>query len=310
MPTKALARIMYEENQLRFKDVEHARKVLRYIEGKNGDKSRRNMTKDEHFMAEERTRTPYKGPEPESDDLIPYELTWNDFILAADFHIPNHRIDPIQCMLDYAKEHGIRKLFINGDLLDNTPFTKWTREPVSGQDVKRWFDQAIAFLEEMKTHFDEIMWLEGNHDFWYTRWLMSKVELLFGDPYYSLEKRLDLDRIGVKFLNQNTLVRAGKLYISHGHVLVKSGGVHAAHKVVTKSQASHIISHLHREQSFTITAIDGSIHTGYVTGCMCSLGMDYQPYGGGSCHGFAHISVKPNRDFKVRNYRVFNGEVL
>lgn len=309
MPTAKLARIMYEENKLAFINYEAARHRLRYIEGKTGPVFRQSVKNTKYFSPTERPRNPYNLPESESDDLIPYKLNWDNFIVAADFHIPNHRVKPIEAMLDYANENGIRKLFINGDLLDNTPFTRWEREPVSGLDVKRWFDQAIAFLEEMRRHFDEILWLEGNHDFWYTRWLMSKAELLFGDPYYSLEKRLELERIGVKYLDQRNLVKAGKLFISHGHILVKGGGVHAAHRVVQKSGASHLISHLHREQSFSKTNINGDIHTGYVTGCMCTLSPDYQRYGGEACHGFAHITVKPNRDFKVRNYRVYNGEI-
>lgn len=308
IPTLTLAKIMYAENELKFKNLEAARLALRYIEGKRGKKTLEYLgTKTEFVLSGERSRTPYNIPESESDELVPYELDWDDFIVAADFHIPNHRVEPIKVMLDYAYENNIRKLFINGDLLDNTPFTRWEREPISGLDVKRWFDQAIAFLEEMRNHFDEIIWLEGNHDFWYTRWLMSKAELLFGDPYYSLEKRLELDRIGVKYLDQRNLVKAGRLFISHGHVLVKGGGVHAAHRVVTKSGASHLISHLHREQSFTKSNLNGDIHTGYVTGCMCTLSPDYQRYGGEACHGFAHVRVKPDRDFTVRNYRIHKG---
>jgi len=164
-------------------------------------------------------------------------------------------------------------------------------------------------LREMKQHFDHIVWLEGNHDYWYTRWLMSKCELLFGDPYYQIQKRLHLDDIGITFLDQKNLVKAGKLFISHGHIMVKGGGVHAAHRIVTQSGVSHLISHLHREQSFSKTDLDGKLHTGYVTGCMCTLSPEYQRYGGQACHGFAHVTVKPNRDFKVRNYRIYQGEI-
>lgn len=313
IPTLTLAKLMYKDHPLKFNTVETARTLLRGIEGKMGnEKMKKSMLKHTDpttIITEERPRNPYNIIEPESDDLLPFELQWDDFILAADFHVPNHRIEPIQCMIDYAKEHNIKKLFLNGDLLDNTPFTRWTREPVSGLDVKRWFDQAIGVLEGLKQHFDEIIWLEGNHDFWYTRWLMTKCELLFGDPYYSLTHRLQLDRLNIQYLDQKHLVKAGKLYISHGHIMLKGGGVHAAARLLTKSGVSHIISHVHRVQTFTKTDISGKIHAGYTTGCMCSLGMDYQPYGGDSSHGFAHITVKPNRDFKVRNYLIYNGEI-
>lgn len=306
MPTHTLAAIMFKDDPMRFTSKEKARSALRYIEGKNGKTNREKVINSPFARNFERSVTPYNLPAPESEDLVPYELGWDRFVLAGDFHIPNHRIQPIETMLDYSVKHGIKKLFINGDLLDNTPFTRWLREPIKGDEVKRWFDQARDFLTEMKRIYDEVIWLEGNHDFWYHRWLMQSAPLLFGDNYYHLEKRLGLEEIGVKFLDQTNLVRAGRLFISHGHI-IRAGGVHAAARLVNKSGASHIVSHLHREQSFTKTDIDGKIHTGYVTGCMCTLSPEYQRYGSDACHGFADISVYENRDFNVRNYRIYNG---
>ncbi len=310
MPTLKLARIMYEENKLLFKNVEDARYRLRYIEGKTGGPKRKDVKKTHHLKKEDRPKNPYSFPEPESDDLVPYLLGWKDFVVAGDFHIPNHRLPPIEAMIEYAKEHGIKRLLINGDLLDNTPFTRHPHEPVSTQDVKRWFDQTVDFLKAMKKVFPEIIWLEGNHDFWYHRWLMSKCELLFGDNYYKLESRLGLRELGVTFLDQSNLIKAGHLFISHGHILVKSGGVTAAKRVLDKSGASHLINHLHTEQSFTKSDLTGKIYTGFVVGCMCTLTPEYQRYGGQSCHGFAHVTVSDGGNFKVRNYRIYNGKIL
>ena len=43
IPTAKLARIMYQDNKLLFKDSEHARLILRYIEGKTGKKMPKNI---------------------------------------------------------------------------------------------------------------------------------------------------------------------------------------------------------------------------------------------------------------------------
>lgn len=314
MPSRKLTRIMYNENKLLFKSEEEARWALRYIEGKTGDKDRQSLSDKKYIIKETRPLNPYSLPEPDADDLQPYKLpiAFNDFILAADFHVPNHRNEPIAAMLKYAKENNIKQLFINGDLLDNTPFTRWAREPLNRNDVRRWFDMAQNLLKEFKKYFNEIYWLEGNHDFWYKRFLMQKASELFDDPYYELENRLKLKEIGVTFIGQEYLVKAGHLNIIHGHILFRGGGSYAngARMLYMKTKANTIASHLHVESSHTEPDLNDKIVTTFVTGCMCSLRPEYQPYGGKSCHGFAHIKVKPNRDFTVKNMRIFNGEIL
>ena len=56
MPTKKLARIMYAENNLTFVNVESARRILRYIEGKAGNYGRKKVIKTDYYMPTERPR--------------------------------------------------------------------------------------------------------------------------------------------------------------------------------------------------------------------------------------------------------------
>lgn len=313
-PIRKLAGILFSENPLLFKTQEAARSSLRYIEGRTGKSDRKKVINTKYYMKEARSLTPYNIPVPDGEDLKPYRLpkAFNDFILAADFHVPNHRIEPIHAMLKYARENKVRKLVLNGDLMDNTPFTRWLHEPIDLTDVPRWFDMAKALLVELKKHFDEIYWLEGNHDFWYKRWLMEKAELIFKDSYFQLESRLSLNEIGITFIDQRYLVKAGHLNIHHGHILFRGGGSYAngARMLYNKAKANMIASHLHVESSHTEPDVNDKIVTTFVTGCMCTLRPEYQPFGGKACHGFAHIKTKADGDFSVRNYRIFKGEIL
>jgi predicted phosphodiesterase len=314
-PTRALARLMYKENNLLFENEESARERLRYIEGKSGKRALGKAVKESEFFKEEaRPANPYKLPEPDSQDLEPYKLptSWNDFIFASDFHLPNHRREPINAMIKYAQENNIKKLMIGGDLLDNTPFTRWMREPLDKGDVRRWFDMAKEFLRYLKTFFDEIIWIEGNHDFWYKRYLMQKAPELFGDPYFELEQRLDLNTIGIKFITQNYLVKAGKLNIHHGHITFRGGGsyANAARMLYMKTKSNMLCGHVHVESSHTEPDINDEICTTFTVGAMCTLRPEYQPFGGKACHGFARIKVKPNRDFNVFNFRIYKGEIM
>ncbi len=314
MSNRKLATIMYGENEGAFKNVEEARFSLRYIEGAAGANHRKATKDSKYFREEPRPLNPYSIPKPDGDDLQPYILpkAFNHFILAGDFHVPNHRVEPIKAMLDYANEKGIRKLVLNGDLLDNTPFTRWLHEPVELTDVPRWFDMAKSLLVELKKHFDEIYWLEGNHDFWFKRWLMEKAPIIFKDKYFHLEQRLGLNELGIKFIDQRYLVKAGRLNIHHGHILFRSGGSYAngARMLYMKAKSNMICSHLHVESSHTEPDVDDKIVTTFVTGCMCTLRPEYQPFGGKACHGFAEIKVKDNRDFQVNNIRIYKGEIV
>ena len=59
MPTLTLARIMYNENNALFRSIDHARSVLRYIEGKKGKRDASDKIKEsKYFMKEERPRNP------------------------------------------------------------------------------------------------------------------------------------------------------------------------------------------------------------------------------------------------------------
>jgi len=312
-PNRQIARMLFEKYPAYFKDSEDARYFIRRVFGQVGE-HRKNKIADKSLYMPAKKVTPFKIPEPDSEDFQPYKLpkNWDRFILAGDFHVPNHRIPPIEAMIKYAQDNDIKKFLLNGDLLDNTPFTRWLREPVTPSDVPRWFDMAIELLRYFKSIFDEVIFLEGNHDFWYKRYLMQKAPELFGDPFYELENRLKLNEIGIKFVPQEYLVKAGKLNIHYGHITFRGGGsyANAARMLSQKTKSSMICSHVHVESSHTEPNIDDTIATCFTTGCMCSLKPQYQPFGGKSCHGFADITVLPNGHFQVRNYRIANGEIL
>ena len=114
MPTLKLARIMYKENNLVFIDVETARGTLRYIEGKVGERRKRQLKNVDFIKTESRPYNPYKLPESHQEKREPFKLplACNNILLISDLHIPYHDIDAITIALSYGKEHKVNTIFI------------------------------------------------------------------------------------------------------------------------------------------------------------------------------------------------------
>jgi hypothetical protein len=117
-PTLKLARIMYAENNLKFKDVEEARYKLRYIEGKTSKKPV-NIKESEFYKAEARPYNPYNLPKTEAEPYEPFIMPDHKRVLILnDIHLPYHDIDALTAAFNYGKTKEPDAIFLNGDILD------------------------------------------------------------------------------------------------------------------------------------------------------------------------------------------------
>jgi predicted phosphodiesterase len=310
MPTLKLARIMYNENKLSFADVERARDALRRIEGKkNGDKS-----KITHPMPDERKRNPYNLPESYQEKREPYRLpkVCNNILLISDLHIPYHSIEAITIALDYGVQNNVNTIFINGDLIDNAQVSRFEKD-MNKRSVKEEFDATKSFLVTLRTVFPTagIYWLKGNHCVRWEKFLMMKVHEIWDDPYFHLEERLQLNQQRIKILDDKTLVKAGKLSITHGHHIFKGifSPVSPARGAYMKAKQSIIVGHLHRASHHPEVDLDGNTVSCWSTGCLCELRPNYNPLVANSQHGFAHITVENNGNYHVKNFQIINGKL-
>jgi hypothetical protein len=115
MPTLKLARIMYKENNLSFKDVESARCSLRYIEGKiaRGNNVKK-VTESQFYKTEDRPKNPYNLPASDETAFEPYVIKGHKKVtIFSDIHVPYHSIDAITAALQYAKKSKPDALLLN-----------------------------------------------------------------------------------------------------------------------------------------------------------------------------------------------------
>ena len=313
-PTLKLARIIYADNNLTFKDVEDCRSVLRYIEGKFGQKLLKNVKHTEFYMAENRPKNPYNLPESYEEKREPYILPiyCNNVLLISDLHIPYHNIDAVTIALDYGKKEKVNTIFINGDLIDMHQVSKFESDPKK-RSIKEEFDATRAFLVNLRKAFPkvDIYWLKGNHCIRWEKFLYQKVREIWNDDYFFLEERLQLNSVNVKLLDDKVLVKAGKLSITHGHHIFKGAftPVNPSRGAFLRAKQSLIVGHLHRPSHHPETDLDGKIISCWSTGCLCELRADYSPLVGNTMHGFAHIHISNDGDYTVKNYSIINGKL-
>jgi predicted phosphodiesterase len=312
MPSTTLAKMIYKNHEAIFTNAEVVRDSIRYFRKAHGDKMSKHVSTGDKYV-----RNSYLQylPTEESEDYKPVRLNPKDNRIGviSDIHIPNHRNKPIDIAYKIFKEQKVNTILINGDLLDNTPFTKFLTPP-DKRDARKYLDKAELFLENLRDLFPKarIIWLEGNHDYWYYQYLMRKAPEIYGDPYYKLEERLHLDQYKVEYIPQQQYLMAGKLAICHGHFLLRGvfTPVSAARTILLKAKVPVMVGHCHITSEHTRTDLHGDILTTWSTGCLCSLTPDYQPMGGEANHGFATVMVDSKGHFKVQNYRVHRGELL
>lgn len=312
MPTRKLAKIMYNENKLRFTSLDAARNCLSRIEGKMASKNGSNI-KVTH-PAPERPRNPYNLPKSYAEKKEPFVLpkVCNNILLISDLHIPYHDVEAITIALDYGKKNKINTIFINGDLIDNAQVSKFEKD-LRKRSVKEEFDATKQFLVELRKAFPRasIYWLKGNHCERWEKWLMQKVHEIWDDPYFHLEERLRLNEQRIQILDGDVLVKAGKLSITHGHHIFKGifSPVSPARGAYMKAKQSIIVGHLHRASHHPEINLDGEVVSCWSTGCLCELRPTYSPLVSNSQHGFAHITVENDGKYYVKNYQIIKGQI-
>ncbi len=258
----------------------------------------------------------YIPPMPESKmkQRTFHRITKKNVLWLSDIHLPNHDTKAIELAIEYGQKAKVDCVVLGGDILDMHPFSPHDGPPIAPDEVRDMFEAAEQFIAYIRSKFPkiEIVWIEGNHDLWMKRWLMKRAAILFNDPYYHLEQRLNLKQYGVQFFTQEVILQIGKLHASHGHTIVRGvfAPVNAARGVFMKTKSSYIIGHCHTTSQHIESNIKGEQIGCFSTGCLCELSPDYDPHNTKHNLGFAHILVDDNGNFTVANKMIVNYHVL
>ncbi len=304
---KAVSEKIYLDHPLIFSNPEEARALVRYYTGSNGEQKRKNSDKSKQ-------RIGFCVPKTKAKKVRPYNLPaqYKNILWLSDIHVPNHDEKAVQLALEYGFQNKVDCIILGGDIIDNSPFTRHDKKPDRGE-ARGMFEDAIDLLITIRMNFPDahIVWLEGNHDKWYQRWLMKNAPMVWDDPYYTLERRLGLADLDITYLEEKQILKIDGLHCVHGHTLIRGvfSPVNPARGIFLRAKASTIIGHCHQSSKHTESNIKGQIISCFSTGALCTLQPDYDPHNTKHNLGFAHIT-RNNGNFHVRNLEIYNDQIL
>ncbi len=319
--TRTLARLLYKENITLYKNYDDARTFINVIRGKSGSFHRnssldKSLYETEYKSSNSGNSNPYKIPESYEIKREPFVLPKanKNILVISDLHIPYHNIEAITLAIDYGKKENVDTIIINGDLLDFYMLSRFHKDPRK-RKVHEELEAARQFLQVLRFHFKgaNIYFLLGNHDVRYQMWLESKAVDLLGCEEFELGSLLRVGELGIQLIDDKTLIKAGKLIITHGHLVIRGvfAPVNAARGAYMRAKQSVLIGHTHKISEHTETNMDGEITTTWSTGCLSELSPDYNPFANGYAHGFAHVKITDNEGrFSVNNIRIYKGNIL
>jgi len=305
MSNLKLARIMYDENPLTFKDIEAARWSLRYIEGKAGGKTK-NIVKQK-----DRPKNPYKLPDSDAEDFEPFIMPfYNKVFVINDIHLPYHDIPATTAAIEYGLSHRPDALFLNGDVLDFHGLSYFMKDP-----MKKRFSEELAmfskFIQVLQEQFKcPIYYKFGNHEERYDNFLYQKAHELKGVEEFNLEEIIK-KRADVTVIRDKKIVINNGLPYIHGHEYGRAvfSPVNAARGLFLQAKHSAVKGDCHTTSEHTEPNILGKISTTYSIGALCGLTPKWLPLNKWN-HGCAmHINSAPNI-WSLENKRIYKGKIL
>lgn len=312
-PTHALARIMYREHDLLFKDVEDARSILRYIEGKRGEKLRKSVINSEYLKEEPRPLNPYNLPPSDETSYEPFRIKGHKRVaIFSDIHVPYHNIECLTSAITYCKKEKVDALLLNGDSIDCHKLSRFIKDPKK-RNFKQELDIFKSLFEVLEKQLKCKMYFKvGNHEERYEHFLYEKAGELVGIEEFEFSNIIKARTKGIDIIEDKRYMLLNNLAGIHGHEYV--GGIAApvnpARGLFMRGKVSCFQGHNHQTSEHTEPTLTGKMVTTWSLGCMSELHPMYMPLNKWN-HGFAIVDLDDNgEDFEFRNKRIFKGKVL
>lgn len=314
-PNRTLCNAIYKENAEVFNNAEHVRSVIRYYTGNSGGKNRnkRKVVEGEEFFSDDKSLSPFDSiPEgiKSFDDSSPFTLDGNRVLVLADVHIPYHDKDSLKIALSYGVNFGCDTILLLGDFMDFYSISRWEKDP-RRRDFQYELDVYTDVMDSIRDVYKDqkIVYLIGNHELRFDRYLKVKAPELYGVNYVNFETFFDSEKYNIEIVRNNRVVKIGGLNCIHGHELNICRGVVPARSLYLKGKQNAIMGHLHTTTDFSTKRLTGDVVSCWSIGCLCDMKPEYAPFNEWN-HGFAIVERLDEKNFRVNNFKIIKGMVF
>lgn len=249
-------------------------------------------------------------PESLYEDYIPYQVPSNNknILVLCDIHLPYHHKNALKVAIEDGVRRGVDTVILNGDTIDFYSISRFIKDP-KFRDLTKELQVARQFLKYLRATFPDalIIFKTGNHE---DRWkhhiwnhAADFANLL------NLDDVLHLNDFGIHFVDDKQLIKAGKLYIAHGHeIFSASGAINVARNFRLKANDNVLFGHFHRTQDDYARDLGNSFKGAWAVGSLCGLSPLYMPINQWN-NGFAVVEVEDSGMFEIHNKKVLNGVI-
>ena len=311
-PSLTLAKKLFTEYPEVYKDIEHARSLIRTIRGKNGEEKRKKTEDKKLFDSANRPLNPFALPKSYAKKRRHIEVKGTKFLILCDVHIPYQDNEALTVAINEGVRQGCDAVILNGDALDCHMISDFVKDPRK----RKFKDELYAmrqFVNTLRGQFPtaNIYYKEGNHEERYWRYMRVKAPELFDIDAFDFASLCHLDKHNIKWVDGKSKLNIGKLSIFHGHEFGKQflPSVNVARGLFMKTKVSALCGHHHQTAEHNERDANGKFITCWGVGCLSELSPDYNPYSKYN-HGFAIVELGKNGYFSVKNLRIHEGQIL
>jgi hypothetical protein len=326
LPNRTLGRRLYRHSRELWLSEDSAYQAVRRIRGAKGQQARKELAhRAEHFQPARSSN--WRMPKSQAKPWLSFPMPQGRSLILQDIHVPYHDDEAVGTMLDYARKlrdepQGLQCILINGDGCDFYAASKWPRNP-NHRDLWNEIRAMRSFLRGLRQEFPgcEIIYKLGNHEERFQAYLWRKAEELWNLPQLTfesiftgaIEKTAEVPAEpaieGIQIVQDQRIIRAGKLAILHGHELPRgtSSPVNFARTLFLKTMECALAGHMHQHSAHEGRSIWGKRVSCWSAGCLCSLAPEYARVNQWS-HGFVVLTLD-GKEFSVENRKIIKGKV-
>ena len=200
--------------------------------------------------------------------------------VIGDIHVPFQDKRSTKLALDYLSSLKLDKLVLIGDLFDFLSISSYRRTLLSRANLSEELEQAKEFLSDLRKKMGrgvEMVYLKGNHEDRWNRYLSDRAPELEGVNHFDLKSILDLKSFNIKWVPKKWIYNGMIFYHGDGRCSRNSG--YTVTSWIRHFKQSTIIGHIHRLGVVYNRCGDGRVMVGIENGCLCEMDPDYEKSG-------------------------------